>query len=275
MRSRLWKICIGCILLAGVGVAARTLRGYWLLYSAETESNRLYANFRPFLYRWGGAPYGNSKGLDPANCTAVPESEDLKLRLQTAEAEDILGVSSRSLHLRGRASLLTCQPKDSISQYQRAILASPADASLHLELGIAFALNADPTNPLEYEGALEHILKADQIKSSPESLYDSALLFQQAELFLQACQRWADTAAAEPFTEWKEDSNQRLTAMQDFLSAHERQITVLSSPVFYLAADEHQQQEGEEFALDMATRDWRAESGNRQTLPGPFNTWAI
>src|SRR4051794_19268205 len=117
MRSRLWKICIGCILLAGLGIAARTFRGYWLLHSAETESNRLYANFRPFLYRWVGAPYGNSKGFDPANCTAVPESEILRLRLQTAESEDILGVSGRSLLLRGRASLLTCQPEGSISQY--------------------------------------------------------------------------------------------------------------------------------------------------------------
>jgi CHAT domain-containing protein len=261
MRSRLWKICIGCILLAGLGIAARTFRGYWLLHSAETESNRLYANLRPFLYRWVGAPYGNSKGLDPANCTAVPESEILKLRLQTAEAEDILGVSGRSLHLRGRASLLTCQPEDSISQYQRAILTSPADASLHLELGIAFALNANAANPLEYEGALEHILKADQIKSSPESLYGSALLFQQAQLFLQARQRWADTAAAEPVAQWKEDSSQQLTAMQDFLSAHQQQVTVLSSPASYLAAGERQQQEGEEFALDMATRDWLADIG--------------
>jgi CHAT domain-containing protein len=261
MRSRLWKICIGCILLAGLGIAARTFRGYWLLHSAETESNRLYANFRPFLYRWVGAPYGNSKALAPANCTAVPESEILKLRLQTAEAEDILGVSGRSLHLRGRASLLTCQPEDSISQYQRAILANPANASLQLELGIAFALNANAANPLEYESALEHTLKAGQMRSGPESLYDSALLFQQAQLFLQAHQRWAATAAAEPVAQWKEESTQRLMALQDSLAARERQITTLSSPVSYLAADERKQQAGEEFALDMATRDWLAEIG--------------
>jgi CHAT domain-containing protein len=249
------------MLLAGLGFAARAFRGYWLFHSAETESNRLYANFRPFQYRWVGVPYGNSKGLDPANCNPVQESEILKLRLQTAEAEDILGVSGRSLRLRGRASLLTCQPEDSISQYQRAILASPGDASLHLELGIAFALNANPINPLEYEGALEHILKAGQIRSSPESLYDSALLFQQSQLFLQARQQWADTAAAEPVAPWKEDSNQRLKATQAFLSAHQWQVTVLSSPASYLAASERQQQEGEEFALDMATRDWLAEIG--------------
>jgi CHAT domain-containing protein len=259
MRSRLWKICIGCILLTGLGFAARVFRGYWLLHSAETESNRLYANFRPFLYRWVSVPYGNAKGSDPANCTPIPETEILQLRLQTVEAEDILGVSGRSLRLRGRASLLTCQLEDSISQYQRAILASPADAGFHLELGIAFALNANPTNPLEYEGALEHILKAGQTRRSPESLYDSALLFQQVQLFLQASQRWADTVAAEPVAQWKEDSNHRLTAMQDFLSVHERQITALSSPVSYLAADERQQQKGEELALDMATREWLAE----------------
>src|SRR5579864_6739963 len=176
-RSRLWKICIGCILLAGLCFMARPLRGYWLLHSAQIESDRLYAKFRPFLYRWVGVPYANSKDLGPANCTPVPDNETLKLRLQTAEAEDILGSSDRSLRLRGRAALLTCQPEESISQYQRALLVSPDDPGLHLELGIAFALNANPTNPMEYESALEHILKANQIRSSPESLYDSALLF--------------------------------------------------------------------------------------------------
>src|SRR5579864_158735 len=261
MRSRLWKICIGCIFLAGLGFMARPFRGYWLLHSAQIESDRLYANFRPFLYRWVGVPYANSNGLGPANCTPIPENETLQLRLQTAEAEDILGPSARSLRLRGRAALLTCQPEESINQYQRALLVSPEDPGLHLELGIAFALNASPMNPLEYEGALEHIVKADQIRSSPESLYDSALLFQQAQLLLQASQRWADAAAAEPVAQWKADSSRRLMAMQDFLWTRKRQITSLSSPTSYLAAAEHQQREGEELALDMATQEWLAEIG--------------
>src|SRR6266567_6247242 len=119
-RARLWKICIGCILLAGLGFMARPIRGYWLLHSAQSESDRLYANFRPFLYRWVDVPYTDSNSLGPANCIPVPENETLKLRLQTAEAEDILGSSERSLHLQGRAALLACQPEESIGPYQRA-----------------------------------------------------------------------------------------------------------------------------------------------------------
>src|SRR5947209_1991374 len=50
-------------------------------------------------------------------------------------------------------------------------------------------------------------------------------------------------------------------ALQDFLWTRKRQIISLSSPASYLAADEQQQREGEEFALDRATREWLAEIG--------------
>lgn len=270
MRPRLWIIGIGCILLlAGLAFAVRPLREYWLLLrahwllrSAENESNRLYAEYRPFLYRWVGAPYGKNKG--GGDCVPIPESEIYKLLVQTAKAEKIEGVTSRSLRVQGRANLLTCHPEESIKEYKDALRSNPADASLQLELGIAFALNANAANPLEYEGALEHTLKADP--KIAESLYDSALLFEQVQLLRQARQSWVKTAAAESVDQWKKESDQRRTALEDRLAAHDRKITALSKPESYLAASKGLQKEGEELALENATRDWLAKIGQPDAL---------
>jgi len=90
MKSRQWKICLGAALLAGLGFVVRPLHGYWLLHLAEVESNRLYGEHRPFLYRWVGAPYEKSTSLDPGTCNPVLESEINRLLLQTAKAEEIL-----------------------------------------------------------------------------------------------------------------------------------------------------------------------------------------
>ena len=102
MKLRLWIVGIGCILLlASVPMAVRPLREYWLLLrahqllrSAESDSNRLYAEYRPFLYRWAGAPYGISKDTDPSHCNAAPVRETDRVLRQTYEAEEILGPNS-------------------------------------------------------------------------------------------------------------------------------------------------------------------------------------
>ncbi|HEX3586290.1 MAG TPA: CHAT domain-containing protein [Candidatus Angelobacter sp.] len=266
MRPRLLTIGIGCILiLAGLAFAVRPLRehwlllrAHWLLRSAENESNRLYAKYRPFLYRWADAPYGVSKGIDPHNCSAIPIREINHLLLQTTEAEEILG--SRSWRLRGRAGLLSCQLELSIDEYKGALRANPHDAGLQLELGMAFALNADAKNPLAYENALELVLKASRQWTSAESLYDSALLFEQTQLYMDAREKWKETADKESVAEWKKDSDRRSAARRDFVSAHDRQIDALSSPLTW-SADAAQPQEGEELALDAATREWLGQIG--------------
>lgn len=267
MRPRLWKIGIGCILLlAGLVFAARPFRAYWLLRSAEKESNRLYAKYRPFQYRWVGAPYGQGNGLGASNC--VPESEVDALLLLIGKVKDILGPTSRYHRLLGRAHLLACQPEQSIGEYNLALFSSPDDASLQLELGIAFALNVNERNPLPYENALEHILRAGQKSESAESLYDSALLFEQAQLFLQAHERWEKVAAADALSEWKNDSKQHFAASESFVSAHERELIALSSPASYLGADEKDQHSGEELALYAASREW-LDTNQRLPQAGP------
>jgi CHAT domain-containing protein len=260
MRPRPWKIGLGCIVvLTGLVFAARPLRAYWFLRSAENESNRLYAKHRPFLYRWVGAPYGQGQGSGAINCIPVTESEMDALQSTIGKAEELGGSTSQYYRLRGRAHLLSCQPQESIGEYRLALFSHPDDASLQLELGIAFALNGNPKNPLPYEDALEHIEKAGQKANTAEFLYDSALLFEQAQLFLQARERWSEAAAAESIAEWKADSKLHSDARENLVSAHDWEMLALSKPASYLSADEGEQHSGEELALYAATVKWFGE----------------
>jgi CHAT domain-containing protein len=174
---------------------------------------------------------------------------------KVARAEQIQGQSGKSLQMRGRAALLACQPDVGIDIYRRAIHLDPQNASLQLELGIALALDARLQMPLQYEAALEHVLRASQ-KRSPEFLFDSALLFQETHLPIQARERWGEAASAEPDGAWKKESDQRLTESTDFLLAREREISALSLPDTFLAANERQEHDGEELALENATEEW-------------------
>jgi hypothetical protein len=259
MRSLLLKSGFCGALLLGLGAAAPFLWAHWLLHSAETESNRIYGAYRPFVYRWIGAPYSNNKSSEFGNCFPAPEVEIDSLLLKIGRAEKKLGQTSRSLQLLGRADLLSCQTEESIRNYKRALLLEAENPDLHLELGVAFALSATPENALQYEAALEHVLKADQAKRLPETLYDSAVLFQEAQLFIQSRERWSAAAAAEPVALWKEESNQQLAITRNLLLAREQEISALSSAGSFLAADQTQQQNGEEVALQAATREWIAE----------------
>jgi len=265
MKPRLWIIGIGCILLlAGVAIAVRPLREYWLLCrahwllrSAESESNRLYAKYRPFDYRWVGAPYGISKDTDPGSCRhAVPESEVNHLLWQIGETEEILGRGSRLGRLRGRAYLLACQPEQSIREYNDAILASPEDAGLQLERGIAFALRAKAEDrALDYASALEQVLESAKRQRTPESLFDSALLFEEAQLRLQALDLWK-AAQTEPAANWRKEAEKRREQLENTENARERRIHDLTdSPASYLA---HTEETGRSIELVMgeALENW-------------------
>src|ERR1700686_4849972 len=183
MKSRVIKLFLWCGLFTGCGLAIRPSWALWLLYSASAQTNRLYGEYRPFVYRWPHAPYG--KVTDPNICSPGPPPEIDSVLYKVARAEQIQGQSGKSLQMRGRAALLACQPDVGIDIYRRAIHLDPQNASLQLELGIALALDARLQVPLQYEAALEHVLRASQ-KRSPEFLFDSALLFQETHLPIQA-----------------------------------------------------------------------------------------
>jgi CHAT domain-containing protein len=253
MRSRLLKLSLCCTFLIICGFSARALQGYWLLYSATIQSNRLYGSYRPFLYRWSGALYGRARATNA--CTPVPQQAIDGLELKRLRAERILGQSSRTFQLLGREALLGCQAEDSINQYKQAIQRDANNPDLQLELGIANAIRANPDRALDYEDALEHILRADT-KRSPEFLFDSALLFQEMRLQIQAGERWAEADLKESAPLWKKETNQEATAARDFLQARKQRISKLSSPVWFVASTEREKQQGEELALESAITDW-------------------
>ena len=60
---------------------------------------------------------------------------------------------------------------------------------------MAFALRAKAEDrALDYASALEQVLESSKRRQTPESLFDSALLFEEAQLRLQALDRLEGSA---------------------------------------------------------------------------------
>ena len=259
MKRRLFIITILLLALLGCLFGARPLRAKWLLYSATKRTNTIYAAYRPFSYRWVGTPFKQIAGT--GNCVPAPQNQINRLLLDIGRLEQFSGQTSATLQLRGRAGLLSCHSEDSIRTYKLALLLDPQSPNLELELGIAYALDASEDRAIQFEAALEHTLKAGRLKQTREFLFDSALLFQQAQLPIQAEQQWKEAEREAPSSVWDDEIHQRLAAVRAALQARSQKITALSSPDSFLAANDTMQREGEETALSAATSLWLSDSG--------------
>ena len=259
MKRRLFIVTIFLLLLLGCLFGTRPLRAKWLLYSATKRTNTIYAAYRPFSYRWVGTPFKQIAGTD--NCVPAPQNQINRLLLDIGRLEQFSGQTSATLQLRGRAGLLSCHSEDSIRTYKLALLLDPQNPDLELELGIAYALDASDDRAIQYEAALEHTLRAGRRERTREFLFDSALLFQQGQLPIQASERWGEAEREESSTVWGDEVHQRLTAASVFLQTRTQQISELSSPDSFLKVNDGAQREGEETALDAATALWLADRG--------------
>jgi len=213
------------LLLLVFAVAAVALA--WLLWprpalvSVELELNRLYGSCRPFAYRWTGAPY---RPLGNGPCQ-VPLHTLQMLAGKLDKAERTAGRSARSLQLRGRINLLYGSYDDAVSKYRLALLLDPASSSLQLELGVSFALRAKAEDrALDYEPALEQMLESLQHSRTPETLFDTALLFEEVPLPLQAMDRWQDVIKNEPVPPWRDEAQSRRSKLERKLQAREQRM---------------------------------------------------
>jgi CHAT domain-containing protein len=231
MRTRVLKLLIVIVTVGSAVLIWHQCRqiSYYLI---ERELNTIYREHRPFPYRWPDAPYG------PMD-SAPPEEFAHELGVLTSKIDAIEqanGKNVRSLRLRGRLLLLHGNYDDAISKYKLAMHLDASDPSLQLESGIAFALRAKAEDrALDYASALEQILESSRRHQTPESLFDSALLFEEAQLRLQALDLWK-AAQAEPAATWRKEAAQRYEQLKYAEKARERRIRDLTdSPVSYLA----------------------------------------
>src|SRR5882724_1016867 len=245
------------LLLLVFAVAAVALA--WLLWprpalvSVELELNRLYGSCRPFAYRWTGAPY---RPLGNGPCQ-VPLHTLQMLAGKLDKAERTAGRSARSLQLRGRINLLYGSYDDAVSKYRLALLLDPASSSLQLELGVSFALRAKAEDrALDYEPALEQMLESLQHSRTPETLFDTALLFEEVPLPLQAMDRWQDVIKNEPVPPWRDEAQSRRSKLERKLQAREQRMHDLTdSPASYLAHAE-EAQDSIEIVMSEALEKW-------------------
>jgi CHAT domain-containing protein len=262
---RLRTLQISCTLLLTAGIIAWLVWPHYLVWSATNALNRLYIQYRPFPYRWIGAGFSTIKVQESTpGCTAIPEEKLAESRLKIAQAEMRTGRTTQSLQQLGRVDLLLCMPSEAIQEYKLALLLDPDNPSLNLELGVAFALDAimDPElqrqGALDYEAALEAVLRSARQSQSPETLFDSALLFEDAQLPIQAQERWTQAEKLERTTEWRAEDQARLAALQRRIRERQQKIINLTtSPDSFLA--QGNDSSGDELALGAAIEHWLPE----------------
>lgn len=233
MRMRVLQL-LTAVLIAGIATLIWHQRWQISCYLVERELNAIYRDYRPFHYRWIDAPYG------PMTDAPLDKSAITKLGVLTGKIDAIeqaTGKNARSLRLRGRLLLLYGNYDDAVSKYRLAMHLDESDPSLHLESGIALALRARAEDrALDYASALEQVLESSNRRQTPESLFNSALLFEEAQLPLQALDLWDRTARTEPAANWRKEAEQRHEQLQNAEKARERRIHDLTnSPASYLA----------------------------------------
>lgn len=258
MRTRVLQL-LTAVVIAGIATLIWHQRWQFSCYLVERELNAIYRDHRPFPYRWADAPYGSM---------ATPKKFARELGVLTGKIDAIEqanGKNARSLRLRGRLLLLLGNYADAVSKYRLAMHLDANDPSLQLESGIAFALRAKAEDrALDYSSALEQVLESSRRRQTPESLFDLALLFEEAHLRLQALDLW-NAAQGEPAANWRKEASHRYKQLRDAEEARERQIHDLTdSSASYLA---HAEEAGGsiELVMEVALENWLATGGSEVT----------
>lgn len=106
-------LCLPFLALSVSGVA-----GYWYwthratyLEQSERELNRLYREYRPFAYRWKGAPAGAAV-TDECH---IPPAATRRAAIAVDRAEQRFGRTLQMLQLSGRLALLQGRFDDAIA----------------------------------------------------------------------------------------------------------------------------------------------------------------
>jgi tetratricopeptide (TPR) repeat protein len=256
VRKRVYQLSIALIFAALVGACARRAPSSGPeLSEVERQLNRIYSSHRPFAYRWMGAP---SAGSLPK-----PDESPQDLHDKIAEFEKAGGQTARSQQLHGRAYLLQGNFQKAVARYRLALVLDPNNPALQLELGISFALRARAENrPLDYEFALEHVLQSARTSHTPEAWFDSALLFEEAQLLLQASERWETLLAGlERSDPWYNDVAERRKKLDDRLKSRSRRIKDLTDSSASYLAHAQEAHDSIELVIEKALADWLPDAG--------------
>jgi CHAT domain-containing protein/tetratricopeptide (TPR) repeat protein len=258
-----WRslICIVALTLAALLVYFYHIHFHHVLHSqaeqqlaaVESQINECYRAYRPFPYRWSGAPYSPlSPGMHQ-----IPEKQLRLLLGQIERVERSFGRNARSIKLKARINLVGGKYDTALHAYHLAALLAPDDSNVHLEIGIAFALRAKAEGrALDYEHSLETILQAEQHSHTSEILFDVALLFEEVPLPQQAVEQWQTVISTEPSSKWQWEAERRLARLRPWLQRRADRVHGLTmSPTSYLKHT-NDVQGAEELVAETALENW-------------------
>lgn len=221
------------------------------LERVKRNLNDLYRTYRPFPYRWSDAPYS---AHEPK---VIPKTLLGRTITEIQSVEAAHGHNAQTLQLLGRVYLLAGDYDEAVQSYHAAMIWNPEDSNLVLELSISFALRAKKEDrALDYERALETILRIKHSSQKPEIIFDTALLFEDVPLPYQALERWQTAIEEEPWNDWREEAEKRLSDLTRCLQAREESIQTLTvSSTSYLAHADRPKG-SLELVLEAATANW-------------------
>jgi CHAT domain-containing protein len=261
------------VVMFGLFVIGSLLFFLWpnfILWSAARNIDNLYADYRPFAYRWANAPYGRLQAQTQDKKRL--ESELTSLTIQVLKVKDRIPLNPRPVQLLGRINLLNSQVDpanldNAISHYKLATLMDPNDPQLKLELGISLALQAQKNDQaLQYEAALEQMLLALRHMSNPEAYFDSAILLAEFPMPIQAASQ-ATIALSCERSPWRDETSALQTHLLETLQNHDQATHSFTSiPRAFLAMDTSDADHGIEIALHTAETVWLRPSDNPHAL---------
>jgi CHAT domain-containing protein len=243
------------------------------LWAATRDINRIYANYRLFPYRWIGAPYGPIRPNLTASEIKQLQDDLANVELQIAGVRNRLESSSRPGQLIGRVELLrgrlgSFHFDKAISEYKLALLLSPDDAEIKLELGIALVARAEhDSQALQFEAALQQMLEAGRSLTAPEVSFDSAILFAKFPMPLQAQSQWELASEREISPPWRDETVREMSKLKNILQRREAIFSALtSSPESFLSATN--EKDASEVALHTAEVQWLPQNHTTAALTG-------
>ncbi|MBL8229626.1 MAG: CHAT domain-containing protein [Bryobacterales bacterium] len=187
----------------------------WQLQRASGLVNAAYQRYRPFEYRWPGAPWAELK-------SRFVEPSDLRaelLAIQKLQPAD----DPRVRILRARVLLLAGKIDAAITQYKLALYSSE-QAATRAELAVAIALRGGvEQRAVDYAQALDQIAMALHAGDrSAEAQHNFAALLERFPMPLQAAEQWKK--ASQGAGKWGEEAISRAKNIEHRMQRREAAI---------------------------------------------------
>jgi tetratricopeptide (TPR) repeat protein len=219
---KLWAAPVGAAAVVAVGGAILIEHNSPSLSSTNQLIAQAYSEQRPNELRFPGAAYApvrQERGTSgPARSRMDEPPSLLKAETQIARALSIHPHDTGWMQAQARADLFEGHADEAIALLQQAEAARPEDASVNLDLAMAFYERAgtqhDPdASAADYDRALQSLNRV--LAKNPNdvvALFNRALVYQQQKKYSEAIADWRHYLQLDPRGKWAEAAKRELEA---------------------------------------------------------------